>query len=127
MKIVKLEDVARTDRQVECPHGGFTSMRFLLEKDGMGFSVHKTLIPKGPPQHWHYTRHLEACYCVSGKGLLTNLETMRQHEIVPDTLYALDNNDDHWFQAIEDVVLISIFNPPVRGSEVHKEDGSYGI
>lgn len=129
MKIVKLTDIENTDREVHCPNKGFISYRYLLEKDGMGFSVHKTVIPAGVKQHWHYKNHLEACFCIQGVGMLltwdSSGERCKSTEIVVDTLYALDKNDEHWFTAIEDVVLISIFNPPLTGSEVHREDGSY--
>lgn len=91
----------------------------------MGFSLHKTVIPAGPPQHWHYKDHLEACYCVSGKGLLTNLRTGQYYAIQPDCCYVLDEHDNHTFEALEDTVLISVFNPPVTGREVHGADGSY--
>ena len=47
----------------------------LLESDGMGYGMTKTVIPVGERQHWHYKNHLESCYCVSGKGLLTNAVT----------------------------------------------------
>lgn len=125
MKIVYIETLAAEGRKVECPNGGFTSFRALLEKDGMGFSLHKTVIPKGPPQHWHYKYHLEACYCIAGKGILTNLETGERHMITSDVVYVLDHHDDHTFEALQDTVLISVFNPPVTGNEVHGEDGSY--
>jgi hypothetical protein len=125
MKIVSIADIENTERAVKCPRGGFESFRFLLEKDNMGFSIHKTVIPVGPPQHWHYVNHLEACYCVSGWGVLTELNTGKQTIISPDTLYALDNHDDHTFQAFEPVVLISVFNPPVTGTETHDENGAY--
>lgn len=101
------------------------SLRALLKMDGMGFSLHKTIIPKGPPQHWHYKHHLEACYCVAGRGRLTNLMTGEVYYIAPDVVYVLDNHDDHTFEAEEDTILISVFNPPVTGTEVHGEDGSY--
>ena len=125
MKIIRIAETVDTPREVHCPHGGFISYRALLASDGMGFSVHKTVIPAGSPQHWHYTHHLEACYCIQGRGTITNLATGEQQEIVPDSIYVLDNHDDHTFQALEEVVLISIFNPPVTGNEVHREDGSY--
>lgn len=127
MKVIHISDLAGTTRDVQCPHGGFTSLRALLASDGMGFSVHKTIIPPGPPQFWHYTNHLEACYCVSGCGILTEYDTGRTHVIEPDVLYVLDNHDRHTFQATEPVVLISIFNPPVTGREVHRADGSYAV
>lgn len=125
MKIVRIDDLQNTDRDIRCPLGAFQSLRVLLERDGMGFSLHKTVIPIGGPHHWHYKRHLEACYCIQGEGVITNLETGEKHHIEPDTIYVLDKHDDHTFEAFEDTVLISIFNPPVRGNEVHKEDGSY--
>jgi L-ectoine synthase len=123
MKVRTIEEIKYTDRHV---HGeGFESLRLLLAKDGMGFSVHKTIIPPGPPRHWHYTHHLEACYCIQGMGTLTNLTTGAKYTIRPDTIYILDNHDDHTFQAQSEVVLISIFNPPVTGREIHNADGSY--
>lgn len=125
MKVVTIDDVIECGQDVACPSGGFTSYRFFIEKDNLGFSVHKTMIPKGEAQHWHYTNHLEACFCVSGFGILTNIDTGQIYEVRPDTCYALDDHDDHLFQAITDTVLISIFNPPVSGFEVHREDGSY--
>jgi L-ectoine synthase len=125
MKIVQVSDLVGTDRDVKCPKGAFSSYRILLEKDNMGFSLHKTVIPVGGPHHWHYKNHLEACYCVEGVGVLTNLSTGEKHVIAPETTYVLDQNDDHTFEALEPVVLISIFNPPVKGGETHREDGSY--
>jgi L-ectoine synthase len=121
MKVRTIDDACA----VQCPHNGFTSYRYLLERDGMGFSVHKTVIPAGEPQFWHYTNHQEACYCVSGVGELINTATGKKYMIRPGTLYALDQHDPHTFQAFEEVVLISVFNPPVRGHEVHGPDGSY--
>lgn len=91
----------------------------------MGFSVHKTVIPAGARERWHYTAHLEACYCIAGRGVLTDLGTHESFPVEPDTLYALDSHDDHQFFAIEEVTLISIFNPAVIGDEVHRADGSY--
>lgn len=125
MKIVKIEDVKGTDREVKCPKGGFTSNRILLKSDGMGFGMTKTVIPPNGKQFWHYKNHLESCYCVSGRGELTNKETGETFIIEADTTYVLDNNDAHYFEAFEEVVLICAFNPPLTGSEVHQEDGSY--
>lgn len=125
MKVISITNIVGTSRDVHCPKGGFNSQRLLLASDGMGFSLHKTIIPAGEPQRWHYKHHLEACYCVEGYGVLRNLSTGEEHEIRPGVLYALDQHDDHTFQALEETVLISVFNPPVTGAEVHREDGSY--
>ncbi len=123
MKIQRINQLFDTDREVRGE--GFISVRALLEKDGMGFSMHKTIIPTGGPHHWHYKNHLEACYCIKGRGILTDLKTGTQHIITPDVVYVLNDHDDHTFEALEDTVLISVFNPPVKGNEVHDKDGSY--
>jgi len=127
MKVKQIKDLIGTDSEVPFDNGNNVSIRPVLAKDGLGFSVHKTIIPKGGPYHWHYTHHLEACYCIQGKGVLKDLKTKVEYNITPDTIYLLDNHDDHTFEALEDVVLISIFNPPVTGKEIHREDGSYDI
>lgn len=109
MKVLCVDRLVGTDREVKCPRGGFTSLRILLEKDKMGFTLTRTSIPKGAPQHWHYRRHLEACYCISGTGILTDRKTGVKRGILPGTVYILDKNDDHDFEAISDVVLLCVF------------------
>lgn len=126
MRVVSADSLVGTDRDVHCPKGGFFSLRILLESDGMGFTMTRTTIPKGEPQFWHYKNHLEACYCVSGYGQIEFLETGEVHSVGPDTVYVLDKHDAHKFTALSDqVVLVCVFNPPLKGREVHREDGSY--
>lgn len=126
MKVLALKDIAGTDREVHCPKGNFISNRFLLEKDGMGYSLTKTIIKAGTTATWHYKHHLETCYCISGKALLINNETKEYHSIEKDSCYILNNHDNHTFMAIEDTELLCVFNPPLIGDETHREDGSYG-
>ena len=125
MKIARINQLIDTDRDVDGE--GFKSIRPILEKDGMGFSLHKTIIPSGEPLYWHYKHHLEACYCIKGRGILKDLDKGESHIITPDVIYILDHHDRHSFEALEDTILISIFNPPVKGNEIHNEDGSYSI
>lgn len=125
MFIRTIKEIENTDRDVNFSHEGFKSQRLLLAKDGMGFSFHKTIIPKGLKQIWHYKKHLEACYCISGEAFVTDMSTGNVFHVLPETIYVLDKHDRHEFEAIKDTVLISVFNPPVKGNEVHKEDGSY--
>lgn len=126
MKIINTSEL-NIDRIVQCPKGGFTSNRILLESDGMGYALTKTIINPGQRHFWHYKNHLESCYCVSGKGILTNATTNESFDICADVTYALDNHDPHYFEAIEPVTLICVFNPPLKGKEVHQEDGSYSV
>lgn len=105
MKVIRTAELAQ-DRIVECPKGGFVSNRILLQSDGMGYGLTKTVVPVGQRQYWHYKNHLESCYCISGKGLLTNAETGEYWAIDADTTYVLDNHDAHYFEALEEVTLI---------------------
>lgn len=125
MKIVRVNELADTDRAVM--FNGGTSLRAVLKSDNVGFAMTKTLIAKGGPYHWHYTNHFEACYCIKGKGELTDLKTGLKVLIVPDMVYILDNHDDHTFEALEDTVLISVFNPPLTGKETHDKNGHYEL
>ena len=123
MKVINENDLTGTERDVKFKEG--TSIRMILEKDGMGFSFHKTIIPKGKKGNWHYKYHKESCYCIQGKGILTNLTTEKEYKINVGDIYILDNHDNHTFESLEDVILISVFNPPIKGNEIHQKDGSY--
>jgi len=124
MKVINVKELQK-DRVIECPKGGFVSNRILLDEDNMGYTMTKTVIPVNGKQFWHYKEHLESCYCVKGRGELTNKETGETFEISEDITYVLDKNDAHYFEAFEEVTLICVFNPPLTGKEVHQEDGSY--
>lgn len=106
---------------------GGTSFRAVLEKDKLGFAMMETRIDKGGPYKWHYKNHQEACMCVSGEGVLEDLTIGEKSEIKPGITYLVDNHQPHLFTALTDVILISVFNPPLTGTETHDEDGSYKL
>jgi len=122
MKVVRTNEL-REDRRVK--YGSGVSNRILLDSDGMGYTMTKTIVEPGVKHFQHYKNHLESCYCVSGRGILTNSETGEEHEITPDTTYVLDKHDPHVFEAAEETVLICVFNPPLVADETHDADGSY--
>jgi L-ectoine synthase len=124
MKIVKVDDLKGTDRSVRLASGG-VSNRILLKRDGMGYTLTKTEIPKCDWQHWHYKYHLETCYCILGSGKIHDLKSNKIFSIYPGVVYVLDKHDDHLFKVDNDIVLICVFTPPLEGNEVHQEDGSY--
>lgn len=126
MKIVRLKDLIGTPRDVQGPN--WVSRRFLLKKDGMGFSFHETIVPAGAKLHMWYKHHLEAVYCVGGDGSIEDLETGEVHSIEDGTLYALDKHDRHVLRGgKDDMRLVCAFNPPVTGEEVHDTDGAYAL
>ncbi len=105
----------------------WTSVRMLLADDGMGFSFHITFLDEGSEHTFEYKNHFESVYCMKGKGSITDVATGETHEIVPGVMYALNEHDRHVLRAEEELLMACVFNPPVTGTEVHREDGSYAL
>jgi L-ectoine synthase len=124
MIVTALNDILGTDRDVSGP--GWNSRRLLLASDGMGFSLTDTIINKGALLELEYTHHLEACYCIEGFGEIKKADDENWHPLAPFFLYALDQNDRHFVRAKDgNLRLVCVFNPPLSGREVHRQDGSY--
>ena len=120
-KIVEQEK----DRVVS--NANWTSVRMLLANDNMGFSFHITFLEEGSEHTFEYKNHFESVYCMKGKGSITDLATGEIHAITPGVMYALDQHDRHVLRAEDELVMACCFNPPVTGTEVHREDGSYAV
>lgn len=125
MIVKRLEEIKNTKREIRPENNNWVSYRFLLKKEGMGFSFHETRIHAGTETHIHYKNHLEAVYCVGGKGEIETVADGKVYPIVDGTMYALDKHDEHYLRAFEELRLICVFNPPLSGKEVHDKDGVY--
>jgi L-ectoine synthase len=120
-----LQDIVGTERDVD--GGNWSSRRLSLADDGMGFSMHDTILRAGTETHMWYKNHLEGVYCIEGKATLEDKATGEVHEIRPGTIYLLNDHDQHVLRVEEDLRVICTFNPPVTGQEVHDEDGAYPL
>jgi L-ectoine synthase len=118
-----LDEVTGSDRDVA--GDGWRSQRFLLRRDGLGFSLHDTTVVAGTELNLQYKHHLEACLCLEGEAELTDLATGERHTIAPGTVYALDQHDRHTLRVRSDLHLVCVFNPALTGGETHDADGSY--
>lgn len=127
MKVIDLEkDVIGTENDVD--GGNWISRRILLKKDGMGFSLHDTIIKAGTETHIWYQNHLEAVYCIEGNGEIETLKDGKVYPIKAGTIYALDEHDEHLLRGgTEDMRMVCVFNPPITGREVHDENGVYPV
>jgi len=123
MIVKKLHELRHTPRHVTAPN--WESTRLLLEADGLGFSLHVTHLYAGRETHIWYRHHLEAVYCIEGEGDVTTLSDGAVHRITPGTLYALDRHDEHLLRPRTDMVCLCVFNPALKGREVHDENGVY--
>lgn len=123
MIVRTLKEIIDTPRDVKAQN--WCSRRLLLQEDGMGFSMHHTVIYAGTQTRIWYQHHLEGVYCVDGVGSVELIPSGEVFRIEPGTLYALNKNDEHWLRAETDLHLICTFNPPLVGDETHDENGVY--
>jgi L-ectoine synthase len=125
MLVRQLSDVEKTNFCVDWGNG--TSHRLLTMHDRMGFTVCHTVVRAGSESRLQYRRHLEACYCIAGSGEVEDMAG-RVHRIGPGTIYALDDHDEHYLRADAggDLILVSVFNPPLAGTERHNLADSLG-
>ena len=123
MIVRHLSDIIGSDREVKSTT--WTSRRIFLAHEGMGFSLHDTIMHAGTTTRMCYRNHLEAVYCVAGEGVIEDCATGRRHAITPGMAYALDQHDEHIVHAGSELRLVCVFNPPVAGREVHDATGAY--
>ena len=125
MFVRSLNDVEKTDYFVDWGNG--TSHRMLTEADDMGFTVCHTVVKKGSESLLEYRNHLEACYCIGGEGEVEDMNG-NVYPIKVGDIYVLNQHDKHYLRGGKDtdLILVSVFNPPLKGTERHnlKGDGS---
>ena len=126
MIVRTVEDLKTQGSYREKP-GVWSSARYLLRRDGMGFTLTHTTIAAGSSQAMQYKNHVEGNLVIEGEGELTDLDTGTVHRLRPGTMYALDQHDRHRIDAHTDMRLVCVFSPALVGPETHDEDGSYPI
>lgn len=126
MIVRTLKDAENSDRRVVTKT--WESTRMLLQEDNMGFSFHITTIYANTETHIWYQNHLESVYCISGNGEIETLANGKVYPIEAGTLYILDKHDEHVLRGgSEDMKMACVFNPPLKGKEVHDENGVYPL
>lgn len=125
MIVKHFNDVAGTEHDVDTEN--WRSCRLLLKKDGMGFSLHHTIIKAGTETYIWYKNHVEAVYCIQGKGEIEAIDEGKTYPIEKGTLYALNGHEKHYLRAESDMHMVCVFNPPCTGREVHDEEGAYAL
>ncbi|WP_013334621.1 ectoine synthase [Gloeothece verrucosa] len=122
MIITQLSELLNTERDVEWGNG--KSRRFLIEKDGMGYSLTDTIVNAGTESLLEYKNHMEACYCIEGEGEVEADGTI--YPIKAGSMYALNKHDKHYLRAKKTLRLVCVFTPALKGNESHnlKQDGS---
>jgi L-ectoine synthase len=125
MIVRTLEQIKGSEREIHAENGNWVSRRFVLDDDASGFSFHETIIYAGTQTHIWYKHHIEAVYCVGGKGEIEDLKSGEIHPIGDGTMYLLNDHDEHLLRASQDMRMICVFTPPLTGQEMHDEEGVY--
>lgn len=125
MIVRSLKEITGTERDVDTPN--WNSKRLLLAQDGASFSLHDTLIRAGTETEMWYANHLEAVYCVAGKGEVETVADGRVYQISDGAMYVLDGHEKHILRAETDMRMVCVFTPPLTGREVHDENGVYPL
>ena len=126
MIVRNVEDLKTLGSYREKP-GVWSSARYLLRRDGMGFTLTRTTVAAGASQTMQYKNHVEANLIIEGEGDLTDLATGTVFRLTPGTMYALDRHDRHRIDATTDMRIVCVFSPALAGPETHDEDGSYPL
>ena len=126
MIVRTVEDLKTLGSYREKP-GVWSSARYLLRRDAMGFTLTQTTVAAGASQTMQYKNHVEANLIIEGEGDLTDLATGTVYRLMPGTMYALDEHDRHRIDATTDMQIVCVFSPALAGPETHDEDGSYPL
>ncbi len=122
MIVKHLNEIIDTKHDIDT--ATWNSRRLLLRSDGMGFSLHDTIIKAGTETLIWYRHHVEAVYCIEGEG---EIEVVggAAYPISPGMMYALNGHEKHLLRARSQMRMVCVFNPPLTGEEVHDEEGVY--
>jgi len=105
--------------------GCWSSARYLLKSDKVGFTMTMTEVVAGQKLELEYKNHVESNLVIEGRLELTNIEDGTTYELGAGDMYALDKHDRHSIEALTDLKLVCVFSPALRGDETHDNDGSY--
>ena len=125
--LVRTLDELKDKGQYRENPGVWSSCRYLLRDDAVGFTLTQTTVAAGQAQEMQYKNHIEANLVIEGRGQVTDLATGDTFDLEPGTMYTLDKHDRHRIEALTDMRLVCVFTPALVGPETHDEDGSYPL
>jgi L-ectoine synthase len=124
MIVRTVDDLRKRGTLGENP-GVWTSARYLLRDDGLGFSVTETTVARGQQQEMEDRNHVEANLITDGEGELTDLATGTVYPLSVGSMYCLDKHERHLLHAKTKLRIVCVFTPALVGDETHDQHGSY--
>lgn len=126
MIVRSLDDLKSSGRYQEKP-GVWTSSRYLLRGDDVGFTLTQTTLAAGACQVMEYKNHIEANLVIEGSAVVVDIATGTEFSLKAGDMYTLDKHDRHELRVVTDLRLVCVFSPALVGTETHDKDGSYPI
>ena len=124
LTVKRLDELRAAGREMVVAGGNARSIRALLQEDQLGFTLCDVRIEAGKQNELWYKHHWEANYILHGRGEVSDLSSDEQWVLQPGVMYIVGPEDRHSIEALTDIHLISIFNPPLQGDEQHDEEGT---
>lgn len=123
MFVRRLDDLRAAGEEKIVANGGARTVRLLAKRDELGFSLSDVHVAAGQGNDLWYKNHWEVNYVLAGSGEVTDKNTGQTVTVEPWTMYVVGPHDPHRFESLTDVHVLSIFDPPLSGEEVHDADG----
>ena len=117
-------DLADSGLLLSAAAGSATTLRMLTQADDVGITLSDVHMAAGNSNTLWYKHHWEANVVLAGRGRVEDLTTGQSWAMEPGMMYCVGPNDRHAMHAEEDLHLISVFNPPLRGDEIHDGEGT---
>ncbi len=126
MIVRNLDELKSSGRYAE-KEGVWTSARYLLKDDGVGFTLTQTTLAAGQELEMEYKNHIEANLVIEGEAIVRDIATGKEFRLMPGSMYTLDKHDRHHMRAVTDLRLVCVFTPALTGQETHDAEGSYPL
>ena len=125
MFVRTIEDVRNAGLEFIGGDGAASIARFLVADDNLGFAFSDVHLQAGLVVDRWYKHHWNANLVLNGTLEVTDYASGDVHALGAGALYCVGPKDRHCLEADTDVHLLSVFNPPLIGKEIHDEDGAY--
>ena len=125
MFVVTPQDLQKRGRAKTSVMGNAQLIRYLLKEDGLGFTWSDVRFKDGVVSKLWYRNHWEANYVFAGSGTIEHHGTGETLKLEPGVLYCVGPDDRHTLTTGSGLHLVSIFNPPLVGNELHDAEGGY--
>lgn len=119
------EDVRSAGRVGELNGGSGTIAHIIVNADQVGFSYSDVRLRPGHRSEHRHKHHVMASLVLEGALAVTDRGTGQAHRLGPGGLYFSTPGEAHEIQALDEVHMISVFNPPLIGNETLDGDGGY--